>query len=186
MLLKHYWRSEMPRGHYERKVIPIAHRLLAKCAVDKFGCWLWNGTTNQSGYGTIGLSRGKHGEKGIVHRVSFEIFRGAIPPDMDVCHECDTPQCFNPMHLFLGSRLDNMQDAVRKGRVQSGGRWKETHKGIGVGESNGSAKLNEDQVREIRRLASEGFRTRYIAEQFGICGSSVRLIVRREKWKHVK
>lgn len=31
-------------------------------------------------------------------------------------HSCDNPRCFNPDHLSLGTYLDNLEDAQRKGR----------------------------------------------------------------------
>jgi len=53
------------------------------------------------------------------HRVSFEVFEGIDPGDLDVCHRCDVPPCINPHHLFLGTAQDNMRDCFQKGR--SGG-----------------------------------------------------------------
>lgn len=34
-----------------------------------------------------------------------------------VCHACDVPCCVRPAHLFVGTAVDNRQDAIRKGRV---------------------------------------------------------------------
>lgn len=48
-------------------------------------------------------------------------------PEIQICHHCDTPLCCNPRHLFPGSRSDNAQDAIRKGRAYIGalnGNWK--------------------------------------------------------------
>jgi len=52
-----------------------------------------------------------------VHRVAWELTSGPIPDGMQVLHACDNPPCFNPEHLFLGTRSDNMVDMVSKGRA---------------------------------------------------------------------
>lgn len=76
------------------------------------GCWLWEGTASNSGYGTVSVGRKSRS----VHRVSWELFNGEIPDGLHVLHKCDTRTCCNPAHLFLGTPLDNMKDMVAKGR----------------------------------------------------------------------
>ena len=84
------------------------------------GCWLWtaNATKDREGnrrYGLIGA--GRRGEGTLyAHRVSWEIHNGPVPQDMYVLHRCDNPCCVNPLHLFLGAQVDNMQDMTMKGR----------------------------------------------------------------------
>jgi transposase-like protein len=56
-----------------------------------------------------------------------------------------------------------------------------------VGERNGFAKLFEDEVREIFRLAWSGAHTlREIGERFGVSLSQVWLIKRRREWRHLQ
>ena len=92
----------------------VQERLKAKLIQDPSGCWIWMGCLNGSGYGSISLSSEKTGQ--FVHRVAWELAYGPIPENMCVCHKCDVPACANPNHLFLGSRSDNMIDAVKKKR----------------------------------------------------------------------
>lgn len=44
----------------------------------------------------------------------------ALRPGMDACHSCDFKPCCNPEHLSEGTRLENMAQAVARGRMQTG------------------------------------------------------------------
>jgi hypothetical protein len=81
------------------------------------GCFLWVGSASEQGYGYVGVGGGKLGK---AHRVSYEHFVGPIPPGLCVLHRCDTPACVNPDHLFVGTKLDNSDDMIAKGRARSG------------------------------------------------------------------
>ena len=81
------------------------------------GCWIWKAGKDKDGYGTIYI--GRHYR---AHRVSYMIHCGAIPADNLVCHTCDNPSCVNPLHLFIGSSQDNVNDMVKKGRQAKGDR----------------------------------------------------------------
>lgn len=56
-------------------------------------------------------------KKVMIHRASFEAYRGPIPEGMHVLHECDNPRCHRPDHLFIGTKSDNMFDMWSKGRA---------------------------------------------------------------------
>lgn len=92
----------------------IVDRLLARIKVTPNGCFEWQGTKSD-GYGR--LKMGKWRVVG-AHRASYEAFRGPIPKGLFVCHHCDNRCCINPAHLFLGTNLDNIRDAQRKGRLK--------------------------------------------------------------------
>lgn len=81
--------------------------------VDKSGdCWTWTASLSRSGYGGFGF-RGKVWK---AHRVSYVLAYGEIPDGAHILHSCDNPPCVNPAHLRAGTRSDNMQDKVRRGR----------------------------------------------------------------------
>jgi hypothetical protein len=59
------------------------------------GCWLWTASTNNGGYGFIGVNRRVQ----MAHRVGYELYRGPIPDGMTLDHLCRVTCCVNPCHM---------------------------------------------------------------------------------------
>lgn len=153
-------------GSFEFQRKTPEERFYAKVKKSK-GCWLWQGSSSgRHGHGQISIN----GKLVPTHRFAWFLSRGEWPPaKLCVCHTCDNPPCVNPDHLFVGTRLDNVRDAVKKKRHPHG-------------ESNGQCKLTADQVLQIR---SDSRSNKEVAKAFGICISHTKDIRQRKKWKHI-
>lgn len=151
----------------------LLERLNGFRAIDEVtSCWNWTGLKNETGYGQI-----KVGSRRVrVHRLVAHL-KGIldIKGELEACHTCDNPSCFNPDHLFAASHRENMQDRAAKGR----------YAGISRGEAQGSSKLTEDQVRQIRIRAEAGEMNTEIARAFSVAPSTIGGIVKRHSWRHV-
>jgi hypothetical protein len=139
--------------------------------VDKRGadeCWLWTGALAW-GYGKVHMENGMER----AHRVSYRIVHGDIPEGLCVCHTCDVRNCVNPSHLFLGTRKDNQQDMMRKGRST-------------FGERHASSKLKEKDVLAIIDLYKSGnYTQRELGNAHGISQRQIHRIVTKKSWKHL-
>ena len=141
-------------------------------AVDVKGknkCWEWREVKYPNGYGNF-YAKGK---QLLAHRVSYELEKSK-PGDLYVLHACDNRSCVNPNHLFLGTQLDNVHDALQKGR------WNPP-----AGERCATSKLTSEKVIEIRKLIASGQRIKDIAEAFCVTASVISNIKARRYWKHV-
>lgn len=142
--------------------------------LEKTSCWNWVAGSTAWGYGVFRVKRSGKWKMEGAHRLSWERDSGkGIPRGMFVCHRCDNPACCNPSHLFLGTQADNIMDAKLKGRTSQG-------------EKSVQAKLSVEDVKKIRRMASEGQMQMRIAAHYGVSRSRICLIVNHKCWKHVR
>jgi len=132
--------------------------------VPEAGCWLWFGTDAGKGYGQF-MAGGKVVK---AHRFSWEIHNGPIPSGASVCHRCDTPQCVNPAHLFIGTNADNCRDRAVKGRA---------HRPRGG--LNPMARLTSEQVALIRQ---DKRKRKVVANEYGVGPSCISKIRANQTW----
>lgn len=109
------------------------------------------GCVQENGYARATIQ----GKTDYAHRHIYRLVNGPTPQGFDVCHKCDNRKCINPKHLFLGTRLQNMADAVSKGRQAKGMMLPQTV-------------VTESISMEITRLAKLGKTYQQIANEFGI------------------
>lgn len=153
------------------EIIPIETRLFRDRQITESGCWEWTGSLKQkNGYGRMQI-KGKNQQ---VHRVSYAHFNGPIKKDLWVLHRCDNKKCFNPSHLFLGTRQDNMNDMIQKNRQ---------HRPTGI--KNPTCKLTPILVSVIREAVAAGYKQTEIGIYFKLPQPTISAIHRRITWKHI-
>jgi hypothetical protein len=140
-------------------------------------CWTWSAAKDRDGYGWFKRA----GKQVYAHRVSWTLHHGEIPAGLFVLHKCDNPSCVRPEHLFLGTNLDNVRDALSKGRMAVGDRnGSRLHpEKLRRGESVGTSKLKDAQVIQIRLRHANGEKQQVLADAFGVSNQQVSNIVRR-------
>lgn len=136
-------------------------------------CWLWLGSRLPTGYGYF-YRRGESRRLTYAHRHAFILTHGELPVGAVVRHSCDNPACVNPEHLSSGTQADNVRDMVARGRCNPA-----------RGERHRSAKLTEEQVRELRSYSAQGVKNCDLATWYRLDRSSVSRIVSRKKWAHI-
>lgn len=123
-------------------------------------CWLWVGSNNDSGYGTMTI----HSRSYRPSRISYAMHK-ADPIGLKVLHTCDNPKCVNPKHLFLGTDQDNSDDKVAKGRQQKG-------------ERHWNNKLTNTERSEILSSSNS---ISDLADRYGVTPSCIKCLRHRSK-----
>lgn len=97
------------RDRFEMKYIPVTES----------GCWLWTASTDQHGYGRIGVDR----KNRQAHRVAWELYKGRIPSNTNAAtradihtidHLCRVRSCVNPDHLEVVTLAENVKRSPKE------------------------------------------------------------------------
>lgn len=133
----------------------LKNKLLSRVLIKDSGCWEWQGSKLPRGYPRLG--------KNYMHRVSYEIYKGAIPAGMTVDHICFNPPCVNPDHLQLLSPSDNL----RRQRKALTDNCKRGHVGTLVEKKDGHRYCLEcSRIRALERTRSNPEKNRRNAEEW--------------------
>lgn len=90
--------------------LDILGRMDALVDVSSPGCWIWQGTLDDHGYGRIW----HQGRWCLVHRLSYELRVGPIPEGLEIDHLCRIPACSNPGHLEPVTHAVNMSRSISR------------------------------------------------------------------------
>ena len=157
--------------HDDLNTAYLLWKISRKITVSSSGCWEWQGSKVQNGYGRIGNNK----KDELVHRLVYRLCVSEIAPSIMVCHKCDNPSCLNLSHLFPGTASDNSRDAVAKGR-----NYLPCRKG-----GSKARKLSDDNVRDIRRRADAREKVGDLAREFNVSPSVITSVIRRHRYKSV-
>lgn len=110
-------------------------------------------------------------------RVANYVYQRLVEPlvgDNIVCHKCDNPRCWNIKHLYQGTHGSNNRDKINRGREN-----------INYGVVNGSCKISEELVVDIKIRLKRGGSPTVIAKKLGINRSTVYHISHGEAWEYL-
>jgi hypothetical protein len=122
-----------------------------------------------TGYLKVNLSVNNKTVTRRIHTLVLCAFIGPAPLGAE-CRHLDSNKFNNRLsNLQWAMRIENMQDRIAAGTSNRGT--------TGV-----SAKLNEDQVREIRRRRLAGESSRHIAKEYGVCRATIDFAISGRNW----
>lgn len=124
------------------------------------------------GYPSVYLWKRHEGRRYAVHELVLPAFSGPRPEGHYGCHHDGNPLNNTAENLYWGTPKQNADDKRRHG----------THR---EGEDMPWAKLTEEDVRRIRRLAG-AFTQQELADEYGVYQQTISKIVRGEHWRHVQ
>lgn len=129
---------------------------------------------NKQGYIRVHIGKKLY----LLHRVVYseKYLNGCdIPDGLIVRHKCDNPSCINPLHLELGTKKDNSDDKMKRGRFKNGC---EKHNG----EAHSNSTLKESDIIDI--ISSTESR-RALSIKYGVHKEHIGKIQRRKAWVRI-
>jgi hypothetical protein len=154
-------------------------RFKDKIKVDPLtGCWLWQGSKDQKGYGLFGF--GGSGRNVRAHRWLYETLRGPIPEGFECSHVCHRRSCvrIDHRHVIVETHAENCRRSAALGRYAESKR----------GEKNYCAILSDEGVKILRTLWAEDkeiFPARRLAELYGVSVYTIYNVLGRHTFKHI-
>ena len=148
----------------KRKITQIEAAKRFRWSIDvQTGCWIClSGYADEQGYRVMSIG----GIRTRVHRLAFWIFNNKSPKGKVIHHTCDNRACINSLHLVAGTKRDNAQDMLNRGRASD---WKDRRSLP----EDGRRKLTIKQIHEIRRRRESSYK---LSEIYGVSSTQIRRI----------
>jgi hypothetical protein len=94
---------------YRERFPTVQDYLLSKVVRLEDGCLEWK--TGKPGRYPEANYNGKARQ---AHLMSYEAFKGPIPPGKIIRHTCDNQKCIDPEHLIPGTKKENRRDFMER------------------------------------------------------------------------
>ncbi len=140
---------------------------------------------SRKGYLRVHLYKNGQRASRQVHRLVLEALTGLCPEGMQCRHLDGNPQNNRLDNLVWGTASENQRDRIIHKTSNCGLTYNR-------GESQGSHKLTEKQVLEIRKLykmklpsGQRKYSQRKLASVFGVTQNTIKNIVNIKTWKHI-
>jgi len=181
--MKEFWKNILRyEGLYQASNLGRIKRLF------NFGCKkerILSPSNDGYGYLQIGLCKNNIRKNFKVHRLILETFVGPRPDKMECLHIDGNSKNNNLNNLKYGTHKENMKNSVEQGNHWFSNnkhlRYQPDVKGI----KNGQARLNELQVRIIKKLLETNNLTQIeIAKIFNITQTTISKIKNNKSWKN--
>lgn len=153
---------EVCKNNFSKEVLEVLENKVMAARGYSSECWEWCGS-KKGGYGVTTRA----GRYAAVHRLSYLEYKGDIPPNMEVCHLCHNPSCFNPDHLTLGTHQENMKMSSDIGRMGT------------------PKKIDSGTASMIKALLSSGESSKSISEKLEVPYTIITDIKRGKSWKKI-
>lgn len=129
------------------KIIKYTVRFWKSTSINDKGCWIWNlARHSKTGHGLVSVKN----IQVYVHRYIFCLYHNLdYKSPILALHICNTPACWNPLHLYGGTHSDNMRDTVKAGTHKEA---KKTHCSRGH-EYNSENTMKNNRKRSCRACA---------------------------------
>lgn len=131
---------------------------------------------DNKGYVYVVLSRHNKRYCRKVHQLVAAAFIGPCPEGLEVHHNKGIKDNNSVKNIKYVTHEENMRLA-REDKL-----FRPTPH---IGSKNGSAKLNENKVKRIKKLRLSGQSVKYLASKYGVTTPTIRYILKGHTWRHV-
>lgn len=163
-------KKERPIRSLEEELTKLLWTRVDVCGINE--CWKWTGRVGTDGYGRLAFEQKEY----LPHRVAFMVTEHTkISRNILVIQKCGNKLCCNPAHFNVISRKQKLEEMAERGSVRGFAQR---------GEDNGSAKITNQQAREIKVLFATGrYSKTKLGRMYGVSSRAIRELVNGVWWK---